>query len=332
MKQSTNFPSLVQYFFAQHLLTHKQVSPRTLSAYRDTFRLLLEFLQDRLGRPASALQIADLDAPNILDFLAHLESARGNTARSRNARLCAVKSFFHIVAVRDPESIALANRVIAIPSKRTTRPLITYLTRDEIDAVLAVPDQTTWRGSRDHALLMTLYNSGARASQITSLLCKQVSFGPHTFLHLHGKGRKERTVPLWPETSRVLQTWFQKSECKPDDFAFPTTRRRPLTADSLDYLLQGVVRQAAVNCPSLKKKRVTPHVIRHSTAMGLLQGGVDIAVIALWLGHESIETTHGYVEADLAMKERALAKLAPAQGRVSRFRPKDDLLRFLSDL
>jgi integrase/recombinase XerD len=332
MKDSTAFPSLVQYFFAQHLCAHKHVSPRTVTSYRDTFRLLLEFLQSRTGRPASSLQITDLDAQTILDFLDHLEINRGNTIPSRNLRLCAIRSFFHIVAVRDPANMALANRVLAIPTKRTTRRLLTYLNRDETDAILAAPDQNTWLGSRDHALLLTLYNSGARASEITNLSCGQVTFGSHTVIHLHGKGRKDRTVPLWPQTSRVLQVWFQKMESTPESIAFPTIHGGRLSADGLDHLLQKAVEKATTTCPSLEQKRITPHVVRRTTAMHLLQGGVDITVIALWLGHESIETTHGYIEADLAMKELALAKLTPAQGRSSRFKPKDELLRFLTAL
>lgn len=332
MKETTAFPSLLQYFFAQHLCAHKQVSPRTVTSYRDTFRLLLEFLQNRTGRTASSLNVTDLDVPAILAFLEHLEVERGNTARSRNARLHAIRSFFHVVAVRDPANAALVSRVLAIPLKKTDRKLITYLTREETEAILAVPDQATWLGSRDHALLLTLYNSGGRASEITNLLCGHVSFGSHTFVHLHGKGRKDRTVPLWPQTSRVLQVWFQKMGSKPDTIAFPALRGGCLSADGLDHLLQKAVLAAKKTCPSLEKKRVTPHVLRHTTAMHLLQAGVDIAVIALWLGHESIETTHGYVEADLRMKELALNKLTPAQGRSSRFQPKDELLRFLAAL
>ncbi len=303
-----------------------------MTAYRDTFRLLLEFLGSRLGRPPSALQIADLDAPCILDFLQHLESDRGNAASSRNLRLCAIKSFFHVVAIRDPANMAIVNRVLAIPQKRTTRKVIAWLTREEIDAILAAPDRNTWVGSRDHALLLTLYNSGARASEITNLCCGQVTFGAHTFVHLQGKGRKDRTVPLWKETSRVLQVWFDMMGSAAGDIAFPSARGGPLSTDALDYMIQKTVDLAAAQCYSLRKKHITPHVFRHTTAMHLLQSGVDIAVIALWLGHESIETTHGYIEADLAMKDKALETLTPAEGRPSRFKPKDELLRFLSSL
>lgn len=329
---SPSLSSLVQYFFTRHLSEHKRSSPKTILAYRDTFRLLLSFLQARTGRTPTALTIADLDAPAILAFLDHLETDRHNQIRSRNARLGAIRSFFRIVSVRDPANMGIVNRVLAIPTKRTDHRLITYLTRVEMDAVLAAPDPTTWLGRRDHALLLTMYNSGARASEIIPLRCAQVTFGSNTYVQLHGKGRKERTVPLWPQTARVLQRWFQEQEATPDSLAFPTIRRTVMSADGLNCLLQQAVQHARIDCPGLLTKRVTPHVFRHTTAMHLLQSGVDIATIALWLGHESIETTHGYVEADLASKQRALEKLAPAQGPIQRFQPQDELLRFLAGL
>jgi integrase/recombinase XerD len=332
MNDSTCLPSTVQYFFTQHLCGHKQVSPRTITAYRDTFRLLLAFLQGRTGRAPNSLTMADLDAPAILAFLGHLESERHNQVRSRNARLGAIRSFFRVVAVRDPASMAIVNRVLAIPTKRTDRRLVTYLTRVEMDTVLAAPDQATWLGRRDHALLVTLYNSGARASEIIGLRCGQVSFGANTYVQLHGKGRKQRTVPLWPQTAPVLQRWFHELEASAESLAFPTIRGSVLSADALNRLLQQAVHHAGTNCPSLLTKRVTPHVVRHTTAMHLLQSGVDIAVIALWLGHESIETTHGYVEADLASKQKALEKLAPVQHKLHRYQPQDELLQFLSGL
>lgn len=332
MNASPSLSSLVQYFFAQHLCEHKRSSPRTVTAYRDTFRLLLSFLQARTGRVPTNLTIADLDAPAILAFLDHLEAGRHNQIRSRNARLGAIRSFFRIVAVRDPANLGIVHRVLAIPTKRTERRLVTYLTRIEMDAVLAAPDPATWLGRRDHALLLAMYNSGARASEVINLRCAQVAFGSNTYVQLHGKGRKERTVPLWPQTARVLQRWFHELEATADSLAFPTIRRTLLSADALNHLLQRAVQRASTECPSLLTKRVTPHVIRHATAMHLLQSGVDIATIALWLGHESIETTHGYVEADLTSKQKALEKLAPAQGQIQRFQPEDDLLRFLAGL
>lgn len=332
MTQAAQFSSLVQSFFAQHLCEHKQVSPRTVTVYRDTFRLLFAFMQDRTGRSPSDFALADLDAPAILAFLEHLEAVRSNHARSRNLRLSAIRSFFRYASLRDVEHLPVVNRVLAIPTKRTAHPLLTFLSRPEIDAILATADQSTWLGSRDHALLLTMYNSGARASELTGLTCGQVSFGATTLIQLHGKGRKERTVPLWPQTAKVLNRWFQVLNTDEKGLAFPTIRRTKMSADALNHLLQQAVTKGSATCPDLCRKRVTPHVIRHTTAMHLLQAGVDIAVIALWLGHENIETTHGYVEADLEMKERALEKLTPPAGSVGRFRASDSLLQFLSKL
>ena len=324
--------TLLQSFFAQHLLIHKRASPQTVAAYRDTFRILFGFLRETTKTEPSALRLADLDAPAILSFLDHLEARRGNSVRSRNARLAAMRAFFRFVAMREPESLALATRVLAIPVKRADRRLVGYLTRDEMDAILAAPDRAERAGRRDHALLLTLYNSGARVSEIATLRRSQVVIGATSFLQLCGKGRKERVVPLWPKTARVLQTWFREYIGPPDAPAFPNARGGPLTRDGVSYILDQAVRGASSSCPSLQTKRVSPHVLRHTTAMHLLQAGVDTTVIALWLGHESIETTHIYVEADLAMKERALAKLAPAGGPVRRFKANDALMTFLTSL
>jgi len=322
----------MQAFFAQHLCEHKEVSPRTVTVYRDTFRLLFAFMQTRTGRTPSDLGLADLDAPVILEFLEHLETARHNHARSRNLRLSAIRSFFRYASLREVEHLAVANRVLAIPTKRTSRPLLTFLSRHEVDAILTSMDQKTWLGGRDHALLLTMYNTGARASELTGLTCGQVAFGTTTLVHLHGKGRKDRTVPLWPQTAKVLTRWFQILNTDEKGLAFPTMHGTRLSADALNRLLQKAVGRASPACADLASKRVTPHVIRHTTALHLLQAGVDIAVIALWLGHESIETTHGYVEADIEMKQRALEKLTPATATVSRFKAGDSLLQFLSKL
>ena len=332
MTKPSQFSSLVQCFFTEHLCEHKQVSTRTITVYRDTFRLLFSFMQERTGRPPSALDITNLDAPDVLAFLDHLESIRQNVPRTRNVRLSAIRSFFRFVSVREVDHLAIVNRVLAIPNKRTDRPLITFLTRAEIEAILESPDRKTWLGSRDHALLLSMYNTGARASELSNLKRGEVSFGSPTMIQLHGKGRKDRSVPLWPQTSRVLQQWFRVLGADDNALAFPSTRSTALSADALDRLLQGAIKKALPKCPDLAQKRVTPHVIRHTTALHLLQSGVDIAVIALWLGHESIETTHGYVEADLDMKQRALDKLTPVSGKVSRFKAGDSLLRFLSGL
>ncbi|HTD14019.1 MAG TPA: tyrosine-type recombinase/integrase [Chthoniobacterales bacterium] len=330
---SASLAPILQYFFSEHLVAHKQVSPCTIVAYRDSFRLLLQFLQKRTGKKPSSLAVEDLDAPAILDFLESLEEQRANQVCSRNARLTAIRSFFHVVALRDPASIGVVSRVLAIPRKRTDKRLVGYLTREEIDAVLAAPDQSTWIGRRDYALLLTMYNSGARLSEMTCLQRAQVKFDSAIYLQLHGKGRKERIVPLWAKTGRVLRSWFRELEGKATELAFPSVRGTSLSSDGLNYILQQAVKHAAgSSCPSLLTKRVTPHVIRHTCAMHLLQAGVDMAVIALWLGHESIETTHIYVEADLAIKQKALERIAPTNHPMRRFKADDSLLTFLTSL
>ena len=324
--------SHVQAFFTEHLCHHKRVSPQTLASCRDSFRLLLNFVKETRGIEPSALSVNDLDAPTILTFLDHLEHQRGNSIRSRNIRLSALRTFFRFVALRDPESVETATRVLAIPMKREDKKLVGYLTRPEIDALIATPDQSHWIGRRDHALLMTMYNSGARVSEMTTLRCKQVCFGATTFLQLHGKGRKERTIPLWPQTRRVLQIWFEELGRDGHQVAFPSVRGGALSRQSVNYLIQKTAQAASAGCPSLGNRPITPHLIRHTTATHLLQAGVDIATIALWLGHESIETTHVYLEADLETKEQALQKLTPVKEQGTRFTADDPLLAFLTSL
>jgi integrase/recombinase XerD len=323
---------LLQSFFTEHLCSHKRVSPQTVAAYRDSIRLLLEFLHTKTRIAPAKLRVSDLDAPAILEFLDSLEKERNNSVRSRNSRLTAIRSFFRLVALRDPASVGIATRVTAIPTKRTDKRLIGYLTRAEMEAILAAPDRSQWIGRRDYALLLTMYNSGARVSEITALTQAHVQFGKRTFLEIHGKGRKERTVPLWSQTAKILQAWMREQKAKASLALFPSQRGNALTRDSVHHLLRQAVGSAIPKCPSLKTKRISPHVVRHSTAVHLLQGGVDIAVIALWLGHEHIQTTHVYLQADLATKEKALEKLHPVGAGPQRFRPKDDLLAFLSSL
>lgn len=332
MTPSALLGPLVQAFFVDHLLQHKRASPQTVSAYRDTFRLLLGFLRSTRQLEPVAVRLADLDALTLLAFLDHLEQHRHNSVRSRNARLATLRSFFRFIALRSPEALDAATRVLAIPTKRTDRRLVGSLTREEMEALLAGPDRTAWAGRRDHALLLTLYNTGARVSELVALRRSEVSFALTSSLTLHGKGRKERAVPLWPQTARVLKAWFRELGETSAEFAFPNARGRPLTRHGVGYLLTQAVHRARIPCPSLGTKRVSPHVIRHTTAMHLLQSEVDPATIALWLGHESVETTHMYVEADLATKERALEKLAPLGPEARRFKADDDLLRFLTTL
>ncbi len=323
----------LQAFFADYLCQQKRMSPQTIISYRDTFRLLLTFVKNTTGIEPCALRVVDLDAPAVLSFLDHLEQQRGNSVSSRNVRLSAIRSFFRLIALRDPDSVGLATRVLAIPVKREDKKLIGYLTRTEIQALLAAPDRSQWAGQRDHALFLTLYNSGARVSEIIALKRDHICFGATSFLQLTGKGRKERTIPLWSETSKVLKAWFRKLDNNADSIVFPNARGKHLSRDGVDYLLKRSVRKATIDCPGLATKTITPHIVRHATAMHLLQAGVDIATIALWLGHESIETTHVYLEADLALKEKALAKLDPVEdGRMLRFKADDPLLAFLASL
>jgi integrase/recombinase XerD len=323
---------LLQIFFTDHLIAQRRLSLQTVASYRDTFRLLLQFVHRETGIEPVALKIPGLDAEIILRFLDALEKDRGNTVVSRNLRLTAIRSFYRMVALRDPASVGIASRVLAIPLKRANTKVREYLTREEMEAILVSIDRAHWYGRRDYALLLTMYNLGARVSEISGLRQSHVTFGAKSYVQLHGKGRKDRSIPLWPRTARVLRDWFRELGQSEQAMAFPSTRGEPLTRFAIHLLLRKAVERASSRCTTLKKKRVSPHVVRHGTAMALLQSGVDIAVIALWLGHESIETTNVYVHANLAMKEKALAKVAPI-GRLSRrFRANDHLLAFLESL
>jgi len=329
---SPRLSTLLQAFFVEHLLQHKCASPQTVAAYRDTFRLLLGFLQSRTGVEPAALHLHALDAEALLGFLDHLEQQRRNSVRSRNARLSALRSFFRFVALREPACLDQVTRVLAIPTKRASRRLVGFLCREEMDALLAAPDRTTWAGRRDHALLLVMYNTGARVSEVAALRHTHIHFGVTTAVHIHGKGRKERAVPLWGRTARILQEWFRELGDGQDGWAFPNAHGGRLSRHGINYLLNEAVETGRASCKTLTAKRVSPHVVRHTTAMHLLQAGVDPAVIALWLGHESLETTHAYVEADLAMKQRAIQKISPAGAAAQRFKPSDALLAFLEGL
>jgi integrase/recombinase XerD len=270
-----------------------------------------------------------------LSFLDHLECQRNNQPQSRNVRLAAVRSFFRMAAIRDPGNVGVATRVLAIPVKRTDKRLLGYLTRQEMDALLSAHELSQWAGRRDHALLLTLYNTGARVSEMTGLQKTQVHFGTKSFVQFNGKGRKERAVPLWSSTSRTLRTWFEELDSDPRyraATAFPNARGTALSRDGVDYILRHAVERGAAACPSLANKHVTPHLVRHTSATHLLQAGVDITVIALWLGHESTQTTHGYIEAVLLSKRRHSKKWSQAGQKTKRFQPDDELLRFLTSL
>jgi site-specific recombinase XerD len=327
------FPQLVQDFFLRRLVAQRGASARTVESYRDAFELLFGVLEQRTGKSPSALQLADLDAPLILDFLDHLETERGNTTRTRNARLAAIHSFMRYAALRDPASLPVTQRVLAIPAKRFDRPMLSYLTRDQIAAILAAPDRGTWSGHRDAVLLATTYNTGARVSEITALRVRDVLVDRNTAVLLHGKGRKQRVIPLWKNTATELRGWLKRITAEPDAPVFPNRAGAPLTRSGVRDRLDRAVAVAEHRCPSLHGQHISPHTLRHTTAMHLLQSGTDLAVIALWLGHSSPAVTHQYLEADLAAKKAVLRRLAdPSPPTPTRFHPDDRLLAFLRDL
>ncbi len=328
---STLAPTL-ETFFTERLTHQQQASQHTIAAYRDTFRLLLTFAEQKTGRMPSSLRLEDLDAPLIGAFLDHLEVDRHNSVRTRNARLAAIHALFRFAALRHPDHSALIQRVLSIPQKRGNRELVTFLDRTEIDALLAAPDHTRWVGRRDHALLLTAVQTGLRVSEITGLTCQDVELGTSAHVQCRGKGRKDRITPLAAQTVAVLRTWLAESRGRPSDPLFPGPRGLALSRDAVALMVSKYAAAASERCPSLKTKTVSPHVLRHTCAMQLLQAGVDTSVIALWLGHESAETTQIYLHADLAIKERALARTAPPNTTPGRYRPPDALLAFLESL
>ena len=329
---STNFPALLQAFFTERLLEQRQASTHTIAGYRDSFRILLQFATKRLKKPPSALRIEDLDAPFVCEFLEHLERERGNSTRTRNTRLSAVHSFFRYVALHEPAHALRCQRVLAIPSKRHERKPIEFLNRTEIDALLAAPDSSKWAGRRDRVLLAVAVQTGLRVSELTGLRCQDVVLGNGAHVRCVGKGRKHRCTPLGRETVVVVEAWLRERCGQPDDPVFPSIRGGALSRDAIERLVAKHAATAQKRCPSLKKKRVTPHVLRHSAAMELLQHGVDRSVIALWLGHESVETTQMYLHADLRVMEQALSRTSPLGVKPGRYRPDDKLLTFLESL
>ena len=332
MKSSATLAPLLENFFTQRLMSQRQASPHTVGSYRDTFRLLLHFAQQRLHKPPTQIAFEEMDAPLIAAFLDDLEKSRGISARSRNLRLTAIRSFFHYAAYEEPSRISQIQRVLAIPGKRHTRALVHFLDRPEIDALLAAPCQETWFGRRDHALLLVAVQTGLRLSELTGLLRDDVALGTGPHVRCIGKGRKERCTPLAKTSVAVLKAWLREPPRNNTAVLFPNARGGRLSPDSVADMLTKHVAFAGMSCPSLRAKHVTPHVLRHSMAMGLLHAGVDRAVIALWLGHESVETTQIYLEANLAMKEEIPAKTTPPGGKPGRYRPDDELLAFLKNL
>ncbi|RVC82537.1 integrase [Mesorhizobium sp. M4A.F.Ca.ET.022.05.2.1] len=322
----------MQAFFTERLIRQRQASPHTLAAYRDTLRLMLVFAAARHGTEPSRLEFNALDAACVGDFLDHLERHRGNSARTRNARLAAIRSLFRFAALRYPEYAATIERVLAIPPKRFERRLVTFLTEEELDVLLSAPARSTWTGRRDHALLRLAAQTGLRASEMISLHCADIHLGSGAHVSCIGKGRKQRITPLTSNMAAVLRVWLAERAGQPADPLFPTQTGRMISRDALEHRLARYVEIAARNCPSLQRKRVTLHTLRHTAAMRLLRAGVDTSVIALWLGHEQIETTHIYLHADLELKERTLAKTTPANTAPGRYRPPDKLLAFLEAL
>ncbi len=328
----TDIAPTLQAFFTDRLITQRNASPETVASYRDTMRLLLAYTHQQTGKQPFQLGFDDLDAPLIGAFLTHLETGRGNSIRTRNNRLAAIHSFFRYAALEHPEHAQTIARVMAIPTKRYQRDEICYLHQGEITALLAAPDKTGWLGRRDHALLATLIQTGLRVSELTSLRVCDLHLGIAAHVQVTGKGRKRRTVTLTREIGAVLRQWIAERDGQPEDPLFPTRQGRVLSRDAIGYLLAKHTHTAEASCPSLTSKRVTPHVLRHTNAMLLRAGGVDLATIALWLGHESITTTQIYQHADPAIKEAAIARTAPLGTKPGRYHPTDRLLTFLESL
>jgi site-specific recombinase XerD len=322
----------LQAFFTDRLISQKRASAHTIAAYRDTIRLLLAFAAQHTAKPPSDLDIDDLGAPLIGAFLDHLEHERGNTIRTRNARLAAIRSLFRYAALRHPEHAATIQRVLAIPAKRTDHALVTFLTDPELQALLGAPDRSTWIGRRDHALILLAAQTGLRASELISLTCGDLRLGTGAHVNCIGKGRKQRITPLTKQTVTAMRAWTRERDGQPHDPLFVTSTGRKLTRDALERRLAKHAATAATACPSLAAKKITPHVLRHTTAMRLLHAGVDTTVIALWLGHEQIQTTQIYLHADLAIKQKALDRTTPPSVKPGRYQPNDRILAFLDAL
>jgi site-specific recombinase XerD len=327
MTREPSFAALLEKFFIQRLMHQRQASVHTIASYRDTFRLLLEFVQRRLHKAPSTLALEDINAPLVAEFLDEQEQVRGVTARTRNLRLTAVHSFFRYAAFEMPSHSAHIQRVLAIPAKRFSRALVPFLSRQEVDALLAAPDQQTWSGRRDHALLLLAVQTGLRLSELTGLRREDLHIGAGAHVRVFGKGRKERCTPLSKSTRAVLAAWVREPPRAENQPLFPNARGGRLSAHGVHYLLHKHVLAATNECSSLKNKRVSPHVLRHTTAMDLLQEGVDPSVIALWLGHESVETTQVYLDANLTLKQAVLDRTTPPKGKPGRYRPMTDCWR-----
>ncbi|WP_085026283.1 site-specific integrase [Ensifer aridi] len=325
-------PIYVQRFFTQRLATQLHASPNTIASYRDTFRLLLKYATDQLGREPTDLQVADIDSDLVGSFLSFIETTRGNGARSRNTRLSAIRSFFKYVAVNEPQLLHHCQRVLAMPSKRHEKRTIDYLTRTEIEALIAAPEPSTWSGRRDRTLLLLAVQTGLRVSELINLTCSDVVLGTGAHVRCIGKGRKERATPLRRDCAKLLRVWLAERAGADGEPLFVSNRGGRLSRDAVERIVRTHVGEASRHCSTLRGKRVTPHVLRHTAAMQLLQNGVDRTVIALWLGHESVETTQMYIHADIQLKEKAMAKTKPVTASAGRYHPADELLAFLEAL
>lgn len=332
LAEPTEFAALLQRFFAERMLQQQAASPRTVAAYRDAFRLVLAYAERELRKPPAKLTLGDFDAELILGFLAHVEAERHNTVRTRNARLAAIRAFARYVAAQCPPALLLVQQILAIPMKRFDKPLLGFLSRNEVQALVDAPDTTTWYGRRDRVLLKMLYNTGARVSELIGIHVDDLELDITPSVRLHGKGRKQRTVPLWKETAVEIRRWIEFTGLQEAQPLLPNRWGKPMTRSNVAERIARAVGTATAQCASLGGRTISPHTLRHTTAMHLLQSGVDLSVIALWLGHESPITTHGYIEADLVMKERALAAITPPKTRGTRYRPTDALLKFLQAL
>ena len=332
MMKRYELSAYLQRFFTERLGQQMKASPNTVASYRDTFRLLLRYASDQRKKEPTALQVADIDADLVGRFLGDLEKTRRNGARSRNTRLAAIRSFFKYVAVNEPQLLLHCQRVLAMPSKRYVKRAIDYLTRDEIEAVIAAPDLSTWHGRRDRAILVLTLQTGLRVTELVTLTCADVALGASAHVRCLGKGRKERATPVRKDSVKLLRNWLAERKGQPIEPLFISNRGTSLSRDAVEGIVRRHVATASKMCPSLQAKRVTPHVLRHSAAMQLLHSGVDRTVIALWLGHESVETTHMYIHADMKIKEQAIAKTRPIETKHGRYRPNDKLLAFLERL
>lgn len=332
MKQRFEFPGLLQAFFTDRLMSEKQASSHTVASYRDTFRLLIEYVHERLKKEPTTIRIADLNTDFLMSFLNYLEKKRGVSARSRNQRLGAIRSFFRYVAFKAPEHSGLVQQILAIPSKRYDLKLVDFLTREEIEAILQKPDRNTWIGRRDHALILVAVQTGMRVSELMGLCRRDLAVENAAHVRCLGKGRRDRCIPLTKQTTAVLRSWSKELPTSPETPLFPNSQGARMSSDCFQYLLRKYALAAGETVPSLNGKRVSPHVLRHSAAIQLLLSGVDRSLIALWLGHQSVETTQIYLDANLAMKEAILKMMTPVEAHRRRYRPDDALLSFLKAL